>query len=249
MIRSIAFLAAAIAGAAAAADLQVAPVSIQFAAADRAQSLWLTNSGAAPLHAQVRVYRWTQQDGEDRLEPARELVASPPIMNIAAGQSQLVRVVRRHEPAAGVEEAYRVIVDELPTVAGATAPASGDTALAGRPALAMLLRYSIPAFLGTPGDRSAGGAGALKAAWVARPVPVLTVENGGARRVRISRVVHEDAGGTRTDLVPGLLGYVLAGRSMRWEMPQAAASLGPGVIKARLNEALDEVPIATAVRP
>ena len=80
--------------AAAAADLQVNPIMVEFLPEEQVQAVWLTNSGTAPLKAQVRVAAWHQSGGEDRLEATRELVASPAILEIAAGEQQLVRLVR-----------------------------------------------------------------------------------------------------------------------------------------------------------
>lgn len=244
-MRWAACVACATAMAAQAADLQVAPISLQFAPADKAQALWLTNSGDRPLHAQVRVYRWSQDEDEDRLEPTQGLVPSPPLVEIAPGQSQLVRVVRKEAPSGDGEASYRLIVDEIPE----HAPAQGDnpagTAGAGRNGLRLVLRYSVPVFVGGESSRKAPDIALVSGAWVAGKVPSLAITNAGARRLRVSQVVHEDPGGRRTVLVPGLLGYVLAGHRRRWELPGAGKDLGPGVIKARLHEALQEFPVAT----
>src|SRR5690606_12520072 len=111
------FLAA---GRVAAIGLQVAPISLDLAAGSAAEGLWLSNTGDAPLTAQVRVFRWTQADGEETLEPSRGLVISPPMLQLDAGARQLVRVIRTGAPpAAGhAEDAYRVVVNEVPTDAG-----------------------------------------------------------------------------------------------------------------------------------
>lgn len=223
------------------ADLQLSPVSIQFNTADRAQALWLTNSGVTPLHAQVRVFRWTQVQGEDRLDPTNDLVASPPLVEIEPGRSQLVRIVRRSEVAGLREESFRLLVDEIPIRQEGSSKESP-----GRPSLQFLLRYSVPVFIGSELGSQAFDASGISGEWTGAPAaPKLTIVNTGPRRLRISEVVHEDASGRKTTLVPGLLGYVLAGQRVSWPMPASARNLGPGVIKARLHEAPQDFPIAT----
>jgi fimbrial chaperone protein len=63
---------------AAAANLQISPVSIQFRAGQGAAGVSLQNYGDTPLYGQVRVYAWDQRDGQDVLTPANDVVASPP---------------------------------------------------------------------------------------------------------------------------------------------------------------------------
>jgi fimbrial chaperone protein len=232
-------LAAAVWPAAHAADLQVSPISLQFAAAEQAQGLWLSNTGNQPLRAQVRVQRWFQGNEGDQLEPARDLVASPPALEIAPGQRQLVRIVRPQPTTAAQERSYRLIVDELPAGAGAgvlnpqplAAPAQG---------LQFLLRYSIPVFVAPQGPAAPvpkqSDIRSLSAQLTVGAQTHLSVANAGVRRVRISQLVYEDAQGRRVTLVPGLLGYVLAGQQMRWVLPAGARGAPSGVLKARFND-------------
>ena len=53
---------------ASASGLQIAPTSIEMAAAGPAQALWLTNTGDHELRAQVRAYKWSQAGGKDVLD-------------------------------------------------------------------------------------------------------------------------------------------------------------------------------------
>src|SRR5688572_16783433 len=102
------------------ASLQVSPTSVTLQARQNADGLTLTNTGTTPLHAQVRVFRWTQQGNEEKLEPTRDLAISPPMLEIAPGAQQLVRVIRLGPPPADAETSYRLIVDELPVETGET---------------------------------------------------------------------------------------------------------------------------------
>src|SRR5262245_37680217 len=101
-----------------ASGLQVAPTSLTLKSTQNAEGLWLSNTGDGPVTAQVRVYRWTQENGEEREEPSRDVLVSPPMIQIAASERQLIRVIRTGPPPATAEEAYRVVIDELPLSAG-----------------------------------------------------------------------------------------------------------------------------------
>src|SRR5690348_17457070 len=76
-------------GPACASGLQVAPVGLEFAPGGTAQGVWLTNTGNDLLRAQVRVFHWTQADGQDVLTPAQGLVASPPMLNLDRKSTRL----------------------------------------------------------------------------------------------------------------------------------------------------------------
>jgi len=60
-----------------AATLQVAPVTLDLQSNQRAAAVYLTNSGKAAIHAQIRVYEWTQKNGKDVLVATGEVVSSP----------------------------------------------------------------------------------------------------------------------------------------------------------------------------
>src|SRR5690606_5105412 len=61
----------AFAGSAGATGLQVSPTSLSLGEARAADGIWFSNTGRDRLHAQVRVYAWSQTGGKDLLEPSR----------------------------------------------------------------------------------------------------------------------------------------------------------------------------------
>ena len=231
-----------------AASLQVSPILLEFAPQEQSQALWLTNSGHAPLRAQVRAMAWTQANGTETLSPTRDLVASPALIEIAPGAQQLIRIVRPRPATVDGERAYRLIVDELP-----------DEVAQERTGLQFLLRYSIPAFVGPPVPVAAGVGRA-----VAAPLPPtdlsalsgrldageLQVTNTGPRRVRISQLEWVNADGSRVPLARGLLGYVLAGQRMHWPLTLPAQARPGGVLEARFDNDVQAqtLPSAAPVR-
>lgn len=229
-----------------ASSLQVAPILVELEHGENAEALWLSNTGNAPIQAQVRVMEWLQEGGADRLDPSRELLPSPPIVEIAPGERQLVRIVRPEATTVAREQAFRLIVDELP---GAEQPASSG--------LQFLLQYSIPVFVlppgatpqDAPGPRPPTDASALTARLEAGDDgAILVMTNRGDRRVRLSGLASVDGNGTEEVLVPGLVGYVLAGQRMQWPLGVPAEQLRGHSFKVRLNDDQEAqlLPIASA---
>jgi len=202
-----------------AASLQVAPTRVTIQHDRGADGLTLYNTGSDALHAQVRVFRWWQENGEDVLEPTDELVVSPPMLRLPADSEQLVRVVHTGPPPpAGGERRYRIVVDELPV----------DQAAPTGPGLRFALRYSIPVFVVESAD--------------ALPQPSLRVRvapdaieivNAGAGSAQLADLALVDAGGRTRVVAPGLSGYVMPGQSRRWPLPPGASANDR--VEAKLN--------------
>jgi fimbrial chaperone protein len=214
--------------------LQVTPIGLRLATKTSAEALWLTNTGSDTIQAQVRVFRWTQVNGEDVLAPSRDLVASPPMVAIAPGDRQLVRVIRQvTPPEGGVEGAYRILVDELPV---------GVDVKGG---LTFVLRYSIPVFLAPAGDPPTKAA--LETAWEETAAGTrLQVHNHGNGHAQIADVAWQGPGERRSVLLSGLVGYALPGSTMRWNLPGGLPS--GGVLRARINGDTSESTLVTTPR-
>ena len=197
-----------------AASLQVSPVTVEVAAPGAATALKLRNEGTTPLNAQIRVFRWTQVNGEDKLEPTNDVVASPPLAKLAPKVDYTVRLVRVSKTPVSKEETYRLFVDELP-----------DAANQRNRAVNLLLRYSIPVFF----YPAAGNPPSL--AWSVEQSGgklAVVVKNSGDRHLRISNLkLRDDKGGT-VSFGNGLSGYVLGGSSRRWDVASGKGSLSAG---------------------
>ena len=124
-------------GQAYAQGVQVAPVVIELASGQMATTIAVTNTGDAGVTVQVRPFAWEQAGDTDRLQPTQDIVVSPPITDIGAGETQTFRVVTR-KPSGPVEAAYRLLVDQIPS----------SLATNG---VQFALRLSLPLFLEPPG--------------------------------------------------------------------------------------------------
>ena len=205
-------------GGAGASGLQVSPVTLTIQGTQNADGLWLSNTGSNVVSAQVRVYRWTQEGGADKLTPSRALLISPPMLQLPVDGRQLIRAIRAGAPPSGpgaVQEAYRVIIDELPV----SAPTSAASSVAGneKKGLQFVLQYSVPVFI----EPATGPASAPVLSWAVRNEAgkaVLEVSNSGGSHAQLADLTFINTSGQRTDVHAGLLGYVLPGATMRWSL-------------------------------
>ncbi|CAH0146176.1 hypothetical protein SRABI102_01970 [Stenotrophomonas lactitubi] len=219
-----------------AASLQVSPTQFELRAGQNAEALWISNSGTEPVQVQVRIYRWQQADGRDQLESSDALLPSPPMQSLAAGQRQLVRLVRVDAAAPAEQQAFRVIVDEIPAY---------DPARQG---MQFVLRYSIPFFVQPDGKPPMPQLQARLVDGGASPA-MLEVHNSGNGHAQIADLAVA-LEGRSTPLLPGLVGYVLPGQTMRWALQQAPAHVVGGTFSARINggSQLTPLPATTPAR-
>lgn len=186
--------------------LRVQPVSIDLRGGGQAATLTLRNEGRTPITVQSRIFRWVQdKNGKESLVSTRDVVVSPPTATLRAGSDYVLRVVRTAKTPIVGEESYRLLVDELPD------PSRMDSGQ-----VALLVRQSIPVFF------SAADAGRPTVAWSASTTGntlVLTAQNTGGRRLRVSDIEVKDASGSSLAKKNGLVGYVLGGSSQSWKLP------------------------------
>jgi|SRR5579864_7332626 len=200
-----------------AASLQVAPVLVEVPAPGAASTLQLRNEGNRPLDAQIRIFRWTQVGGNDTLTPTSDVAASPPLASLRPNTDYTVRIVRTSKAPVAKEEAYRLLIDELP------APATSQSATVN-----IALRYSIPVFFTVPGN-------APKLSFELQQrasKPAILVSNAGDRRIRLSKLKFVDARGGTADFGDGLAGYVLGHSTRVFAVPASAKAFGAGGVVA-----------------
>lgn len=196
-----------------AASLQVTPIMLDVAAPGAASLLTLHNTGQKPIHVQTRVFRWRQDDGQEKLEPSTDVVASPPAVELRPGQDYVVRVVRVVKTPLTGEEAYRLLIDELPDI------------VAGGRTIAFTVRHSIPLFFTRQNLMPP------QISWrVMRSRAGLTLiaTNAGDTRLRMANVKLSEGSKRTISFGSGLLGYVLGNSTMSWTLSagRAAPALG-----------------------
>jgi fimbrial chaperone protein len=143
--------------AAAAGSLRVGPTRLDLSAQHPVAVLEVENTGDSPTLAQVDALTWTQNAGEEVLEPSPDLIATPLVINLAPGETQKVRVGLRELGSDRTERSYRVIVGEVTPTFVASA------------GLRFAVRISVPVFASTRAPQSAGTRDSTPLTWRLRP--------------------------------------------------------------------------------
>lgn len=133
LLASLSFTVAALAN-----DFTVSPTSLRVAPGNQVATLTVKAGGPGVTFGQVRVMRWMRDGGDDNLLATRDVVASPPALQMAPGQELTIRLVRTIETPIRGEECYRVLVDQLP-----------GNSQAGQ-AVKFTIRHSVPLCFGLP---------------------------------------------------------------------------------------------------
>ncbi|MBE3027461.1 molecular chaperone [Janthinobacterium sp. BJB1] len=204
------------------ANLQISPVTLNFRAEQGAAGINLQNLGDQPMYGQVRVFAWDQRDGEETLVATQELVASPPIVEIAANSRQTIRLVRAQAGPVAQEKTYRVLIDEVSR--------DDDT---GRSGVDIRLRYSVPVFVlpaGAPGKEALDWQVFRdKGEWMLR------IRNSGNVHAQIGAMTLTNPAGKEFVISKGLFGYVLAARMRVWRLPVTGQAELDGPLSIAVN--------------
>lgn len=107
-------LLAALAGPAGAASLSVAPTRVELGPDARSGTVTLQNDAAVAVTLQVQTFAWPRSTASADLEPTRELLAVPPVFSLAPKAKQIIRVALRGPAAGPGEQAYRLLITEVP---------------------------------------------------------------------------------------------------------------------------------------
>jgi fimbrial chaperone protein len=207
--------------------LEISPVRVSVPAGPAHAELWLANPDGAAWSGQARLYRWEQAGDQEQLVPAADLTVSPARLEIAAGQRQRVRVVRRGAAPDAVQQGYRLVISPDP---------GADTA-----------RYSLPVFVEP--DRPGALLPRLQVDSGGSPsAPRLRLYNDGDGHAHLADLVFVDAHGRRHPLIEGLAGYVLPRSARSWDLPPRPDGYAGGQFRARLNEAAD-APLTPVIAP
>lgn len=201
---------------AAAGSLEIGPIRLQMIGPERTATLTIRNVDSAPATVQIRTVDWSQPNGEDVYTPSAVMVVSPPLVTLAPGESQVVRVVVEHLPDAQSERAFRLIFDELP-----------PQREADNTGVQTAIRALVPVFI-TPSTEARPNV-----TWRARRSGeqlVITATNQGYTRERLINLNVTSDGQTLNSYA--LDGYVLAGGNRSWTLPVSSARSGLVTVSA-----------------
>jgi fimbrial chaperone protein len=211
---------AAFAAPANASTFNISPIRAQLSASHPTEALTIVNADENPVVVQVRVVSWSQKSGSEQLEDTHELLATPPVLQLAANGQQVIRVALRRAPDATQELTYRVIFEEVPQAA--------PKDFIG---LRVALRLSIPIFV-APAQGKANPQVAWESRWLPNGQLELAATNNGNGHLQITDFEAQFPG----SLMPlrGVTSkYVLPGSRMSWTLTPPADATRQGAIPIR----------------
>ena len=116
--------------------LTVVPTKLFLSAGKKTEVLKVRNEGDEKMTLQVETVKWGQGDeGNDIYEPTEDLAFFPKIFTVEKGQEWLLRIAAKEFKAGVKEQAYRIILQEIPVVRP------------GESQLMMALKVSVPLFI------------------------------------------------------------------------------------------------------
>lgn len=219
------------------------PIFQNIEADQQGTELWLENRGNQSVHMQVRILSWHQDNGKDRYADQSNIIASPPFATIMPKQRQLIRLIRVTAPPISGEQAFRIILDELPDTA---VPAERSGA-----GLVLQMRYVLPLFtyasgvwtqqrLDRPGRSSRVTEPRLNWSLVdVNGKHILQIHNSGNVHARLTNVYWSSSSASekgKLQLAKGLLGYILPGQSMRFALPSGRSIPSGAKLYAHIAE-------------
>ncbi|EPG40840.1 fimbrial chaperone [Acinetobacter colistiniresistens] len=192
---------------------------------EKAAAVWLQNTGKSDAMVQIRVFKWNQNNQQDAYDEQTEIIPSPPVARIKAGEKHMLRLTKAATVVDGKEQAYRIIVDELPVKLNPDADKEASK-------VSFQMRYSIPLFAYGKGL----GSGLTEASQktnlknpLAKPVlswwvknnaqgkPELYIKNSGLKFSRLSGIKLSPAS-QQMALGNAAFGYILAQSTMKFDL-------------------------------
>ena len=218
-----------------AGSFQVNPVRVTLSAEAPVAALTIRNLEPRETVVQLQLRAWSQTDGEDVFSDTAAVLVTPPIVRVAGGGEQIVRVGLRTPPDQAVEQSYRLFVREVPP-----APAAGFQGLQ------VALQVSLPVFV-VP-------AAPLRedVRWQLGRTPdgllALTAHNAGTRHLQLLGATLHPAQGPAIAR-PNMTGYVLPGQAMTWPLDAPATQGGETLrLEARTDSGVVDATLALPAR-
>ncbi|MDV2440157.1 fimbria/pilus periplasmic chaperone [Acinetobacter gerneri] len=197
-----------------AGSVRISPVQVDFVDQDKSASIMLSNESTNPNNLQIRVFKWVQDtSGVDQLQPTNDIAVSPSIVNMQPNGVNNIRLVRLNNSSVQSEQAYRIIIDELPKPIDSRKISNG---------LQVLVRSSLPLFIVNSKNISD-----LQAQLVSQDnKSFVQIENTGSRHILLQElsVVDKSTNQKYKININTVNGYLLSGTSKQFEILDPTAS-------------------------
>jgi fimbrial chaperone protein len=221
-------IACLVSASALAATLQVSPIRISISADGKAGVVRLQNQSDGATLVQVEALVWNDTDDLSQVPTTGDILAVPPVFEIAPGAEQVIRLALRRPLTSGTEQAYRLLITEVPRAVG------------GGQGVAFALRLNLPVFVTPDGAAPAPAWSLERDGGGAR----LTLGNQGSAHVRVRSLALYQDGGAEPVFVSDEGGYVLAGRERSWRLDLGRLKSGASLtVRAETDRGEIEAPV------
>jgi len=209
MVRRLSIIVAWLAGGltVSAGSFNVKPVRIELSAREPQTSISVTNLSDDRATIQVHAVVWTPQGIGEAYADTNDILLNPPIISLAPGQMQFLRLGLRRANTGLLETSYRLIFEELP-----------PPPKPGFKGLTTVLRISIPVFA-LPREQAAPDL-AWRVSRADENHMKLLVENRGNLHVQIKGVRFRANPETEPDHLEDTNVYVLPGGRHEWNITE-----------------------------
>lgn len=213
-----------------AGQFSVEPVRIYMTTKDRTTAVTVLNVGNAELVMQADLFLWRQSaTGQEELTPTEDMIAAPPIVKLAPGAKQVIRLAMLKPMPTTEQLTYRLMVREIPEI---KPPESGVQLQIG-------LTFSLPVFITPPVAKRQLLCGLQRTA----PDTVrATCENTGSAYAQPTEYKLIDSNG-QTVLTDTSGSYVLPGTTRTIELKKASGRIENGNVQLLVTQ--DDLSVIT----
>ena len=197
-------------------QLSVSPLRVTFKSEQNSETLTIRNPSTVPLTIQPKVMQWSQVAGKDVLEATRDVLVAPPLVEIAPGETQIIRIALRRAPDAVQELSYRILLQQV------VAPKRADST-----GINFAFNVSLPIFV-LPAVAEGTPAPTAQLQWAAKlsdKMLLLSANNTGALHLQVKKYRVESATGVSESQQ---MQYVLPGRQQEFAVKAPAGISGAG---------------------
>jgi fimbrial chaperone protein len=217
------------------AEWRVAPIRIDLDRGAKSGAVTVYNGPGGKMQAQISASEWSQdEEGADRYVETNDLVFFPRILPFEAGQERVIRVGIR-TPAVKQERAYRLFIEEMPSLA--------DSRLGT--AVSVAVRFGVPVFVHPLKEEPQG---AVESVSVDNGAIRVRVANRGNVHFKVEGLTVRGVGAkgeeTFRKTVPGW--YLLAGAKRTHSVaipPEGLAASGRVEVEVRT----DRMPLSASI--
>jgi fimbrial chaperone protein len=189
-------------------QVSVTPLRVLFKGEQQSDVITMRNTSKEAFTVQPKVVKWSQKDGVDVFEPTRDILVAPPIVEIGAGESQVIRLALRRAPDASQELSYRIFLQQVGVEKKGN---STGVSFAWNLSLPIFVLPTVPAIADLQWAAQANG-----------KTISLTATNPSLTHVQIKKIKLESSVGTSE---VGQMFYLLPGQQGKVVMPAPAGAI------------------------